>query len=92
MEYKTPKDYRKALGFTNQDNLKKYFKATDIVCINWDLIEKENARLIDMFSKINKTMHPNLKLTDKEFNDFKTQKNLDFLLENIYKVEKVCYN
>ncbi len=73
MEYKTPKDYRKALGFTNQVILKKYFKATDIVCINWDLIEKENARLIDMFSKINKTMHPNLKLTDEEFNDFKTQ-------------------
>ena len=70
MAYETPKDYRKALGFTNQDTLKKYFKATDIVCINWELIEKENERLVEMFSKINQTMHPTLKMSNEEFNEF----------------------
>ena len=75
MAYETPKDYRKALGFTNQDTLKKYFKATDIVCINWELIEKENERLVEMFSKINQTMHPTLKMSEEEFNEFKTQVN-----------------
>ena len=93
MEYKTPKDYRKALGFTNQDTLKKYFKATDIVCINWALIEKENARLIDMFSKINKTMHPSLKLTEDEFNDFKTQAVEAYgTLKNFRIIEKLFNN
>lgn len=93
MAYETPRKYRKALGFTNQDNLKKYFKATDIVCINWDLIEKENARLIDMFSKINKTMHPNLKLTDEEFKDFKTQATEAYnTLKDFQIIEKLFNN
>lgn len=29
------REYRRQLGFTNQTVLKKYFKATDIISVNW---------------------------------------------------------
>ena len=29
------KDYRSSLGFSRIDTIKKYFKGTDIISINW---------------------------------------------------------
>ena len=55
------RDYRRRLGFTNQAALKKHFKATDIVCINWDKLEQFNQRLKDMFWEINQTIHPSVR-------------------------------
>lgn len=52
------RDYRRRLGFTNQAALKKHFKATDIVCINWDKLEQFNQRLKDMFGRLIKPFTP----------------------------------
>ena len=46
------RNYRRKLGFTNQTTLKKHFKATDIVSINWDKIEKCNQRLKEIFQEM----------------------------------------
>lgn len=51
------KDYRSKLGFRNQAALKEYLTAKDIVVINWDLIHQYNGRLINIFNKINSTLH-----------------------------------
>lgn len=48
----TPKEYRKAMGFTNKGNFKKYLGAKDIVEPNWTLIEKKNQRLIQQFESL----------------------------------------
>lgn len=54
------KSYRRTLGFNNQDKLKKFFKATDTVSINWDMIKELNKRLKDIFKNINKAIHPSI--------------------------------
>ena len=51
------RNYRRKLGFTNQTTLKKHFKATDIVSINWDKIEKCNQRLKEIFQEINQAVN-----------------------------------
>ena len=58
------KDYRNALGFTNKENIKKYFKGTDIICINWSYIEQLNLRLIDIFRRINSIVHESIRPND----------------------------
>ena len=55
------RNYRRQLGFTNQATLKKHFKATDIVSINWDKIEKCNQRLKEIFREINQAIHPSVR-------------------------------
>lgn len=50
------KDYRKALGFTNKGLFQKYLGAKDIVEPNWSVIEKKNARLVEMFTNINQML------------------------------------
>lgn len=69
----TPKEYRKALGFTNQQVLKTYCKATDIVSVNWTLIEQYNSRLIELFAKINAVIMDEYKMAPQEFDGFKLQ-------------------
>ncbi len=54
------KEYRRKLGFTNQATLKKHFKATDIISVNWDKIEKCNERLKEIFVEINGVVHPSI--------------------------------
>lgn len=55
------KNYRSILGFTNQTTLKKHFKATDIVSVNWDKIEKCNQRLKEIFQEINQAVNQNVR-------------------------------
>ena len=50
------RDYRKALGFSNASATKDYMSAKDIKLVNWKLVELYNARLIDIFSKIQSTI------------------------------------
>ncbi|HZJ78744.1 MAG TPA: restriction endonuclease [Clostridia bacterium] len=58
------REYRNKLGFTNQATLKKYFKATDIISINWDKIKKYNQRLKNIFMGINCAVHEDIRLSD----------------------------
>ncbi len=55
------RQYRQQLGFTNQNNAKKFFKATDIIDINWVKIEQYNQRLKVIFTQINQAVHPNVR-------------------------------
>lgn len=55
------RDYRRRLGYTNQSTLRKHFKATDIISVNWDKIEQFNQRLKDMFFEINQVVHPSVR-------------------------------
>lgn len=50
------KEYRKRLGFTNRSKTSVFLTAKDIVTINWSLIESYNARLIDIFTRIQSTL------------------------------------
>lgn len=52
------RDFRKSLGFTNQETLKKYYKATDAVVVNWDKIQFCNSRLSEICKKLNSVVHP----------------------------------
>lgn len=69
----TSKKYRKALGFSSKNKIKKYFKATDIVKVNWSLIDDYNARLIELFSKINEVIFEEYKMSAENFSDFSSQ-------------------
>ena len=100
----TSKKYRKALGFSSKNKIKKYFKATDIVKVNWSLIDDYNARLIELFSKINEVIFEEYKMSAENFSDFSSQvmeayntlKNLniieDFFTNNGRTREAVYYN
>ena len=55
------RDYRRKLGFTNQEKLRRYFKAKDIVSINWDKIEKCNLRLKEIFQEINQAVNQSVR-------------------------------
>ena len=84
--YETPKAYRKALGFTNQEDFKKYCKATDIKSINLDLLESYNGRLIDLFSKINAIINEDFRMDDGAFSDFQSQMNEAYRILKDFKI------
>jgi len=50
------KEYRKAMGFTRKDVFQKYLSAKDIKEPNWILIQKQNSRLDNIFTKINQQL------------------------------------
>lgn len=50
------KEYRKSLGFSNASKVKDYLSAKDITMIHWELIERYNERIIDIFESIQKTL------------------------------------
>lgn len=76
------RNYRRRLGFTNQENLKKHFKATDIICINWDKIEQCNQRLKDMFRQINRTVHPSVQWINMNEIDYEIDNAYTIMREN----------
>ena len=49
-------EYLKSMGFKNQQLLRKWLTAKDIVSTNWELVEERNERLKTIFSKINETL------------------------------------
>lgn len=77
------REYRKSLGFTNQEILKKYFKCTDVVLVNWEKIGYCNERLKEIFQKINDVIASDFKYSDEEFDVFK--KTLDSAYELLKK-------
>ena len=58
--------YLKNFGFSNKLEFKKYLNSKDILVdtINWDLIEKQNKRLVEVFEKITEI----LIISDEDFN------------------------
>lgn len=58
------RDFRRALGFTNQALLKKYFKATDFVVVNWAKIDRCNERLREICVKLNGAVHEDIRIAD----------------------------
>lgn len=58
------KEYRKKLGFTNKEDLKRFFKATDFVVVNWSRIEQCNERLKVIFHVIHSTVHPQIRIAN----------------------------
>ncbi len=58
--------YLKNFGFSSKSEFKKYLNSKDILVnsVNWNLIEKQNKRLIKIFEKINEI----LIVKDKNFN------------------------
>ena len=50
------RQYRNALGFSNATETKEFLTGKDIVLINWNLLDEYNSRLIDMFSRIQRTL------------------------------------
>lgn len=76
------KNYRRQLGFTNKKELEKHFKATDIVSINWDKIERYNQRIKDMFRKINHTINPCVRWNNMSRIDREIDIAYDIIREN----------
>jgi len=61
------KDYRLKLGFTNQQNVKKFFGAKDITpTVDFNYISLLNDRLIEIIYKINEIVSPDIKVNNLE--------------------------
>jgi hypothetical protein len=61
------KEYRLKLGFTNQQNVKKFFGAKDITpTIDYNYISRLNNRLIDIIKKINDIIPSEIKIDNLE--------------------------
>lgn len=55
------RNYRKLIGFKNQEELEKYFKLTDKIFVNWEKIEFANKRLSEIFQKINNAVSKDIR-------------------------------
>ena len=77
------RDYRKALGFTSANATKDYLSAKDIKLVNWQLVELYNARLIDIFNRIQSTLpSPIAGYVSRIVNDaYFTIRNNDLLMQ-----------
>lgn len=76
------RDYRRRLGYTNQAALKKHFKATDIVSVNWNKIELCNQRLKDMFREIDQVVHPSIRWKNTDVIDYEIDRAYAIMREN----------
>ena len=85
-KYENAKAYRNALGFNNSAKLQDYFKAKDIICVNWELIELSNERLVEIFSKINSVICEDYKMAATEFAAFKNQMNDAYAILKDYRI------
>lgn len=61
------REYRKLLGFSNQNHVKEFFQAKDIpVSVDYSYIELLNSRLLWIVEKINWITHPSIWLSSLE--------------------------
>ena len=65
------KEYRQKIGFSNQNGLKVFFGAKDIIPpIDLEYIRLLNKRLIEIVEKINSAVHRDIKVSNlQEFNN-----------------------
>ena len=64
MSLNTERQFRKDMGFKNQEQIKRFYKATDLVCVNWDKILKLNERLKNIFSRLHEVVHTSIRIDD----------------------------
>lgn len=97
MSIKEP-NYRKKIGFTNQQTLKRYFKGLDCYIINEELLEKYNRRLEEIFEKINSIIPSRFRDTNlanrlnSTYNIIKDNKIVEKLTNQGRSPEHVYYN
>lgn len=93
--------FRTSLGFTNQETLKKYFKAKDLRIINWEKINQYNIRLKDICEKINTALFDEIKIEnidditnkiDEAFNIMRDNNIIQHLNNQGRNPEDVYYN
>jgi hypothetical protein len=85
IDNKYPKEYRAKLGFTNQDSIKSFFSAKDIVpTIDFKYIDLLNNRLCEIVEKINSLVDERLKVL--EVDDF-CEENIRSVFEKLKKYE-----
>ena len=76
------RSFRASLGFTNQEKLKKYFKATDFVVVNWDKIYQCNTRLKEICEKINGAISNDIQIDDIDEFTNKINEAFEIMLDN----------
>ena len=54
--------FRSNMGFTSQERIKEFYKAKDLVCINWDKIRQLTERLKDIFTKLHSVVHTSIQI------------------------------
>ena len=75
------KEYRKELGFTNQENVKKFFAGKDIIpTVDYNYIELLNTRLIQIIKKINLLVSNDINFSN--IDKFCTE-NIDVVFEKL---------
>lgn len=68
LDSKYVKEYREKLGFTNQQGVKSFFAAKDIVpTVDFKYIDLLNSRLHEIIYKIDALVFPNIKVSNLEF-------------------------
>ena len=75
-------NYRKKIGFTNQQNLKRFFKGLDCSTINYKTITNYNKRLEEIIKKLDSIVPKcfrNFKITKKIESTYKKIKKEDIL-------------
>lgn len=76
------RSFRAALGFSNQEKLKKYFKATDFVVVNWEKIQKCNNRLKEICEKINGAISSDIQISDIDAITIKVDEAYQIMRDN----------
>lgn len=67
IDNKYSKEYRVKLGFTNQNSVKEFFAAKDIIPdVDFNYIDYLNERLLDILRRINSVVPDNLRLSNVE--------------------------
>ncbi|MBQ3530212.1 MAG: hypothetical protein IJA47_06965 [Oscillospiraceae bacterium] len=56
------REFRRLLGFTNQEQVRKFFKATDFVIVNLARVERCNERLKEIFRAIHQAVHTEIRV------------------------------
>ena len=76
------RDFKRRLGFTNKEKLKKFYKATDFIVVNWARVERCNERLKEIFRAVNLAVHPDIRVEDIEQFSLKVDETYQILKDN----------
>ena len=76
------REYRVKLGYPNANLLKKHFKGTDIIDINWHKIELYNSRIKDIFQELNNIVHESIKYKNLSLFNSKIDNAYNILKDN----------
>ena len=63
------KAFRTSMGFSSEEKTKRYLKFTDETPVDWNRLESCNTRVKDIFAKINKVIHSEIRIDLFEFNN-----------------------